>query len=1596
MLGLDLGTNSIGWAIRETDIEERRYFLEKFQEFLLNEKTDKEINEILKNEIINYGVIVFEKGVGDGKSGEFSLAAERRKNRSKRRLYNAKRYRKWALLKVLIENKMCPLSQEDLILWSIGNWEKRQRNKGRIYPKNEEWLKWLAMDEKYFGHKGLIEKNHEGKPSYIRKNPYDLRCELIEQFEGDEELRKYKIGRALYHFAQRRGFKTSRKSGKSGYAKNEEIEKAKAENNELQLSQFINQKYFQQNQRFRATGVIQRKYYEEEFLAICEKQELDKTLSQQLFDAVYFVRPLRTQKGLVGKCTLEPNKPRIPISHPLYEEFRALQKINDIKWRETGSNKGFEPIKIDLKKKIFEQLFFRKISGGKNKDKIDERSYFKFEEIVKEFSENNKYEFNFAKYDIEKLKEENKYELTANPSISVCPVIAGLMNVFDKEWKDKFISDESKFGINWSNLSLNYKIKYVSKKESGKGLKRKGKKYVEKEIGKDVKLDHEGIWHLLFDYLQTKDKEDDLKKFCKEVIGWKEDEKIKQFCEISIEQGYGSLSRNAISKIVPYLQEESIYTEAVLYANLPKVLGKEYFQKNKDKIKEEIKGAIKQIDKQKEKLEIVNGLIQKYFGELETIKKKGLDDIIKEQAKKDVEKKLKGFFGTTNWNNKAVDEQKEYYDFVLEKYLKFLDGKQQPEEKASSRQGKNPEIDYYKLPRLDNAIKQKLKDKFSATEEGLKYLYHPSDIDIYPKSKTSKNIVDKRTGEILRVAPQLESPEPPSKGWKNPMAMRTMYELKYLVNYLLQVGKIDTETKIVIEIARELNDANRRKALEYWNNDKETENKEYANAMVEMFNINNPSDEDFNKFKAAVEQLNNYTFSNNKEETFKKKYEDFVKTYITGEIQKDKDENDEIVENTENEKETVSYDYLMYLILTRDNFIRLLSSRIPNSRKVIKQIIKPVKDFQNRRNALKEIITKYRLWKEQKFQCFYTGRYISFQELMEGAKCQIEHTIPRSISFDTELKNLTVCDAVYNNDVKNNAFPKDCPNYYKTVKCKTVKGEIECTPIVGRVEQIIKPKVVELRKRIENLKAKSRKIPTWEKDKKDANIRLRHYLQFELEYWEKKLLTFTVERKDWKDKWKNSQLVDTQIISKYARAYMKSVFNRVDVLKARQNAEDTQDGMVNLFKKIYSISNYEKKDRSRHSHHAIDAAVLTLIPNSAKREELLKEYYLSLEHKTKNKFTSIPYPFFNREHVISIDQNVLINHITRDKTLIGAKKKLRKRGKVQYSIVEHLPEKFKNKKEGVDYFRVIKDGKEQFKISEFLEGDSIRGQLHEETFLGAIKVAKRNEQGFAVKENGKYELRKNKNGQHEILLVKRKPVKDIKIDDVLDPLLKKHLQNQLGKGIPQEELTDFAGNKIRHLRFEVFKPNFENALALKKHTHLSKKEHKQVYRTNNAPGSNEVCLFYSGTNKKQQLIFQYRFINLLEYSRIEGRDFFKNPDYNTFIKSERKDEYKLSLTRIFYKGDKVIVYKNSLDEIDKNISQKLHLFKILKFNNSGSDYMFLQNHIEARPDKELGDGETEFISEKYQARLKLTADKFKFLVEGKDFEIKPDGEIKWL
>lgn len=1447
ILGLDLGTNSIGWAIRITDEDERKEFLVKYK--------SKSPTSENGNQIVDSNVIVFKKGVGDGKTGEFSLAAERRTNRGKRRLYNAKRYRKWELLKALIEIEMCPLTVEELKLWSIGEWKKENgkwKNTGRKYPMSEDWLAWLAMDEKFFGHNGIITNNHDGKLSYKRKSPYDLRSELLNGFESNEKKRKNKIGRALYHLVQRRGFKTSRKSGKSSYGENDKLKKfyeKYPDKGHWKSSQVFN--WMQSSEcsdsemrinRIRNSGVLQRHYYEDELRTLCDQQQLSLKVTEKLHKAIYDVRGVRSQKGLVGTCTLEKGKPRIPISYPLFEEFRAVSFINNLQWRETGSKKPFVQLPIEVRNKIFEELFFRKISRGENKGRISTESFFKFEDLIDAFSEMGKWEFNYR----------NK------PNVSVCPVIAGLMNVFDEEWKDKFITDESKIGINWNGLKLDYQLQYVSPNQEGIGLKRKGKKFIQKNIGDVRTLKYDDIWHLLFDFILTKDDEEGLKKFCREVLKWNDEKKIDAFADIAIQQGYGSLSKNAIAKILPFLHQGKIYSEAVSFANLSKVLGAEMFEKKKEEITKSISQTIGEVDAIKEKLNIVNGLIQQYFGETNSNRAKGVDEKLRGQAEIDVDRKLKNYFGEDNWNSKNEDEQKDYFESVLDNYLRFLDGQQSDEEKASSSQLKIAPTDYYKLPRLDEAIKKTLKKNFGAMDDGLKNLYHPSDIDIYPKAKEDK----------------LGSPQPPSKGWKNPMAMRTMHELRKLLQYLIDIGKIDRETKVVVEMARELNDANKRWAIQYYQRKREEENIEFGKAIIGVA---------------------------------KEKYPNL------------------------NEADAANIDK-----------IRLWWEQLENGEELYKQI-----------KALKEDVQKYRLWKEQQCQCMYTGKLFDIADLFDGTKTQFEHTFPASDSFDNSLTNLTVCDAHYNMNIKKDQIPTQLPNYNAEWNGYSA--------IEKRIDRWVR-KRDSLQERIKNNNIETKKaIRRGDIDWKNKLIRDRHLLQFDFDYWDKKVKTFTLkEIPNW---WKNSQLVDTQIISKYARAYLKSYFRKVDVQKGIINSE---------FRKIYGIMGDEKKDRSKHSHHAKDAAVLTLIPGSARREDILKRYYKSIEEHTEKSFEEIPYAEFHITHVLDIEKNAFINHTNNDRTLVATKKKARKRGRVQKT----------------------KDGKVIWK-----QGDSIRGQLHDASYFGAIKAPERDEHGYAKKENGKYSIRQ-KEGEEEIWIVAKKPIAqvDISKDKIVDELLKQHIEKQLTSGTIKSiaEAIDFSGKKIRHLRCRVKSGGggyLKKAIEIRKHSHQPRQKHKQYILARNSTDGNYLYLIYENEHN-QKLLRKARIVTLFETS---AKDF---PGIKGMWNDRGHNQLdEIPLKHIVKAGDRSIFYSENKDEL-KELSEselKNRVFVVYKFNESGTPDIYMKNMMEARPNPEIDKlCENSFDPKKYQASLSLKVAKLNCVFEGKEFEIKPDGEVKWL
>ena len=253
ILGLDLGTNSIGWAIRDTSEHE--------------------------NQIIDKGVLTFDKGVGEVKGIETPLVKARTEARGKRRNYQAEKYRKWELLSFLIEQKMCPLSNEEL-----NDWKHYTKDIGRKYPRSEKFIQWLRFD---FDGDGKPDFNLFGYDKH--ESYYVFRMLAV----SDEEQHKVVfqsnpqiLGRVFYQLVQRRGYrgrdddeeeaktilKGSEKNGTTGVeAIIPYIEKHKT----LGAALYYLQK--EKNERIRKRYNL-RTDYEQELKEICKVQTLTLVL----------------------------------------------------------------------------------------------------------------------------------------------------------------------------------------------------------------------------------------------------------------------------------------------------------------------------------------------------------------------------------------------------------------------------------------------------------------------------------------------------------------------------------------------------------------------------------------------------------------------------------------------------------------------------------------------------------------------------------------------------------------------------------------------------------------------------------------------------------------------------------------------------------------------------------------------------------------------------------------------------------------------------------------------------------------------------------------------------------------------------------------------------------------------------------------------------------------------------------------------------------------------------------------------------------------------------------------------------------------------
>lgn len=574
ILGLDLGTNSIGWAVVDTSVEK----------------------------ILGTGVRIFPEGVIDKGKGEKekSKNASRTEKRQMRRQFYRKRLRKIKLLEVLIEQGMCPLTVQELTQWK--NWDKAKKAEGRKFPSTPDFDEW------------------------IRQNPYELREKAIK-----EEITLYELGRIFYHFIQRRGFLSNRK----GKEDNTIFTKGKPEENILPINEtkgkiagktlgsYLNSISYKEGEpyhsitedekeiRVRGRYTVRDMYIDEfekiwtiqkQFLDIDDKivetkriRELKGTVTnnrnrkkieylrakfgaenliveqnnrgfiriittrqlplkeflagkiERIVDrkggeklqfksndsVLFWQRPLRSQKSLLSNCRFENDLPVVkndgtflrkengeiqtrskkpcPVSHPDYELFRAYQFINNISY---GKN---QRLSEDQREMVLSLI---------NKSEKN----FDFKKIPEAL-----------KLTYEKFNYEDKHKVPGNPTIKA------LKPLFSEEVWEKHYSD---------------------------------------------------IWHCFYFY------EDDDKLFEKLKKDYGFTKGIDDVKKVRLKDGYGNVSLKAIRNILPFLKKGIQYDKAVILGGVKNAFGKrwKYFSDFHDNIESEIISVLKEDNKEGEAL----------------------------------------------------------------------------------------------------------------------------------------------------------------------------------------------------------------------------------------------------------------------------------------------------------------------------------------------------------------------------------------------------------------------------------------------------------------------------------------------------------------------------------------------------------------------------------------------------------------------------------------------------------------------------------------------------------------------------------------------------------------------------------------------------------------------------------------------------------------------------------------------------------------------------------------------------------------------------------------------------------------------------------
>ncbi len=351
ILGIDLGTSSLGWAIMEWDTPD---------------------TSALPARIVDSGVRIFPEGVNKNSSGtEISLGAHRRLKRSQRKQLDRKARRKRKLFNALSFYSLLPRSSE-LTDFDATLLPQRVNQRPHFFAAFDkalahQWREKCALDASLWKYLNLEltptldpKVQTEQLHRLALRLPYLLRALSAERF-----VEPYELGRALAHLGQRRGYQSNRKMDAgantadkevSEYLEKKEILATTLSQTKQTLGQYLAcQPPVEKRLRNQPTN---RAMYKTEFNAIRQAQKSNPQLKltdadwKKIEKIIFDQRPLKSQKHLKNHCPLEPLKQGCPKARLIAQEFKIRFALLNTCYRLPADG-----IKINLNTEQFEKCF---------------------------------------------------------------------------------------------------------------------------------------------------------------------------------------------------------------------------------------------------------------------------------------------------------------------------------------------------------------------------------------------------------------------------------------------------------------------------------------------------------------------------------------------------------------------------------------------------------------------------------------------------------------------------------------------------------------------------------------------------------------------------------------------------------------------------------------------------------------------------------------------------------------------------------------------------------------------------------------------------------------------------------------------------------------------------------------------------------------------------------------------------------------------------------------------------------------------------------------------------------------------------------------